>query len=581
MKIRSLLIALVSVGAVAMASAQDIVVVNGVKYAIHDVQRGETLYALSRRYGVTIEEITSANQVLSEGLKVGQRIKIPVKSAVADAQQSATASAKTHKVAKRETLYSLAKRYDVTIDELYEANPGLKKGLKAGQIIVIPQKSEQKQEQKTEKVEIAQVATPTPEPVKTTPMADAPEAKKPEQKSSTIYEQIVSDWQSKSTQPFRTLLPGNRAEVALLLPLGSEEQPSQNYLDFYRGFLMGLDSVRMAGHSVNLNLYNTAHDHERVSAIIASGELNKADLVVGPIYEDELIPVATALQSKGTPIVSPLANLTQTTSNSVFQMSPSPTSKLDKVRGMFDGSKRVVIISTDNVDKEFDAEVRQMLKDTSYVVQHKYIYEHPSVIEKREKEREKLREKMLAEGLDITTLDETPSPSDMSPLLQGNEPTVIVITADNEVEVDRILAAIASANISLTARSQRVAPFVVFGNNRWNRYRNIDRSIFFTNNVVMLSTYHARRSDAKIQAFDKRFVEEFGALPSLYAYRGYDAAVVFVQSLYGTMETGLEGVLSMPLLTPYVFEENNATGVRINSQWIKVNYNSNFTITTE
>ena len=74
MKIRSLLIALVSVGAVAMASAQDVVVVNGVKYAIHDVQRGETLYALSRRYGVTIEEITSANQVLSEGLKVGQRI---------------------------------------------------------------------------------------------------------------------------------------------------------------------------------------------------------------------------------------------------------------------------------------------------------------------------------------------------------------------------------------------------------------------------------------------------------------------------------------------------------------------------
>ena len=577
MKIRSLLIALVTVGAVAMASAQDVVVVNGAKYTIHDVQRGETLYALSRRYGVTIEEITSANQVLSEGLKVGQRIKIPVKSAVADAQQPATASAKTHKVAKRETLYSLAKRYDVTIDELCEANPGLKKGLKAGQVIVIPQKKEQK----VEKVEVAQVATPTPEPAQTTPVEPQPEQKKSEQKTATIYEQIISDWQSKSTQPFRTLLPGNRAEVALMLPLGSEEQPSQNYLDFYRGFLMGLDSVRMAGHSVNLNLYNTAHNHERVSAIIASGELNKADLIVGPIYEDELIPVAAALQSKGTPIVSPLANLTQTTSNSVFQMSPSPTSKLDKVRSMFDGSKRVVIISTDNVDKEFDAEVRSMLRDTSYVVQHKYIYEHPSIIEKREKEREKLREKMLAEGLDITTLDETPSPSDMSPLLQGNEPTVIVITADNEVEVDRILAAIASANISLTARSQRVAPFVVFGNNRWNRYRNIDRSIFFTNNVTMLSTYHARRSDAKIQAFDKRFVEEFGALPSLYAYRGYDAAVVFVKSLYGTMETGLEGVLSMPLLTPYVFEENNATGVRINSQWIKVNYNSNFTITTE
>jgi hypothetical protein len=373
---------------------------------------------------------------------------------------------------------------------------------------------------------------------------------------------------------FRTLREGDKAEVALLLPLGSEEQPAQNYLDFYRGFLIGLDSVRMAGHSVNLSLYNTAHDYNRVAEIISSGALEKSNLVVGPIYEDELIPVATALQGKNIPVVSPLANLTQSVGGHIFQMSPSQNTKLEKVRSMFDGSKRVVIISTDNIDKEFDAEVRSMLRDTSYVVEHKYIYEHPSIIEKREKEREKMRE----QGLEV---DDTPSPSDMSPLLRGEQPTVVVITADNEIEVDRILAAIASANIALTARSQRVVPFVVFGNNRWNRYRNIDRAILFSNNVTMLSTYHARRSEPKIKGFDKRFVEEFGALPSLYAYRGYDAAVVFIKSLYGAMETGLEGAHSMPLLTPYTFETDATSGVRINNQWIKVNYNSNFTITTE
>ena len=264
-------------------------------------------------------------------------------------------------------------------------------------------------------------------------------------------------------------------------------------------------------------------------------------------------------------------------------MSPSPTMKLNKVRPLFDGSKRVVIISTDNVDKEFDAEVRSMLKDTSYVVEHKYIYEHPSIIEKREKEREKERERLRAEGVpdSLMMIDDTPSPSDMAPLLSGDEPSVIVITADNEIEVDRILAAVASANIALTARSQKVVPFVVYGNNRWNRYRNIDRAILFTNNVVMLSTYHARRSEPKIRAFDKRFVEEFGALPSLYSYRGYDAAVVFVKSLYGAIETALEGEYTMPLLTPYVFEADDKTGIHINNQWIKVNYNSNYTITTE
>ena len=578
MKIRCRLITLTLLlfGAVSMLSAQEIVVIGGAKYSIHDVAKGETLYSLARHYGVTVDAIKRVNPSLADGLKAGQRIKIPVNgsSTEIDATTSATQvePTTTHKVVRKETLYSLSKRYGVSIEALQEANPHIQKGLKVGQLITIPQHEAHSSQQgdATPHLISAPIQTESAKSVEVKPAAEQP------QPEHSAVEQ---------TQPaqsvFRTLKQGDRAEVALLLPLGSEEQPSQNYLDFYRGFLIGLDSVRMAGHSVNLSLHNTKHDYNRVNEIISSGALDGADLVVGPIYEDELIPVAAALQSKGTPVVSPLANLTQSTGNHIFQMSPSQTTKLEKVRGMFDGSKRVVIISTDNIDREFDAEVRQMLKDTSYVVQHKYIYEHPSVIEKREKEREKLREKMLAEGLDITTLDETPSPSDMSPLLQGNEPTVIVITADNEVEVDRILAAIASANISLTARSQRVAPFVVFGNNRWNRYRNIDRSIFFTNNVVMLSTYHARRSDAKIHSFDKRFVEEFGALPSLYAYRGYDAAVVFVQSLYGTMETGLEGVLSMPLLTPYVFEENNATGVRINSQWIKVNYNSNFTITTE
>lgn len=585
MKIRCWLITLtlLLVGAVSSVSAQDVVVIGGVKYAIHDVVKGETLYSLARKYGVTVDDIKGANKALADGLKAGQRIKIPVKADVkADvkaevaevkaevaetlAPAKAVAPTTTHKVVKKETLYSLSKRYGVSIEALQEANPHIRKGLKAGQLLTIPSQGESA----NSKTKVAPTTDLSSAPTQTESVKSVAVAPTTEQ-----TEQLPSTEERKAEQAlFRTLKQGDRAEVALLLPLGAEERPSQNYLDFYRGFLIGLDSVRMSGHSVNLSLYNTAHDYNRVSEIVASGALEKSDLVVGPIYEDELIPVATALQGKQIPIVSPLANLTQTEGNNIFQMSPTQSSKLEKVRGLFDGSKRVVIISSESIDKEFDAEVRSMLKDTSYVVEHKYIYEHPSIIEKREKEREKMR----AEGLEV---DETPSPSDMSPLLRGEEPTVVVVTADNEIEVDRILAAIASANIALTARSQRVVPFVVYGNNRWNRYRNMDRAILFANNVTMLSTYHARRSEPKIKAFDKRFVEEFGALPSLYAYRGYDAVVLFVKALYGAMETGLEGAHSMPLLTPYTFEADVTSGVRVNNQWIKVNYNRNFTITSE
>ena len=580
MKIRSLFTTfiLLALTAIAPVSAQEMVVIGGVKYIIHDVVKGETLYSLAKRYGVTVDDIKRDNSSLVNGLKAGQRIKIAANggknTTVAEQPKS-----HLHKVASGETLYSLAKQYGLTVEELQRANPHVKRMLKVGHLIEIPQKSADVKPTPEVQTESKVVEQPKPvAPKEVTPK----EVERPVvEQTAAVVEEVAKPIVEQTV--FRTLKSGDRAEVALLLPLGTEDKPAQNYLDFYRGFLIGLDSVRMSGHSVNLNLYNTAHDHNRISDIIASGALNNANLVVGPIYEDELIPVAAALHGKGTPIVSPLANLTQITSNSVFQMSPSPATKLDKVRNMFDGSKRVVIISTDNVDKEFDAEVRSMLKDTSYVVEHKYIYEHPSIIEKREKEREKLREKLREEGIadSLMMIDDTPSPSDMSPLLRGEEPSVIVVTVDNEIEVDRILAAIASANIALTARSQKVVPFVVYGNNRWNRYRNIDRAILFTNNVMMLSTYHARRSEPIIRNFDKRFVEEFGGLPSLYAYRGYDAAVVFVKSLYGAMETALEGAHFIPLLTPYAFEPNATSGVHINNQWIKVNYNSNFTITTE
>lgn len=562
MKIRSFIVTLafILLGAVFAVSAQEIVVIGGAKYTIHDVAKGETLYSLARQYGVTVDDIKAANASLVDGLKAGTRIKIPAKVA-SQTTVPAQPMSRMHKVVKGETLYSLAKQNNLTIEELRAVNPHIKRGLKAGQVIEIPLRA-------TQPI-VEQTATST-QPSTPAPQTDIA----PTSQVAPTQTEVATEHKPLSTAQFRTLKQGDTAEVALLLPLGSEERPTQNYLDFYRGFLVGLDSVRMSGHSINLTLYNTAHDYNRVEQIISSGALDKVDLVVGPVYEDELLPVATALQRRNIPIVSPLANLTHTTSDLVFQMSPSPATKLEKVRSMFDGSKRVVIISTESIDAAFDAEVRSMLRDSSYVVEHKYIYEHPSVIEKREKEREKAR----AEGL---VVDDTPSPSDMSPLLRGTEPTVIVITASNEIDVDRILAAIASANIALTARSQRVVPFIVFGNNRWNRYNNIDRAILFANNVTMLSTYHARRSEPIIRAFDKRFVEEFGTLPSLYAYRGYDAAVVFIKSLYGAMETGLEGAHLTPLLTPYSFEQHPTSGIRVNNQWIKVNYNSNFTITTE
>jgi LysM repeat protein len=114
MKIRCRLITLTLLlfGAVSMLSAQEIVVIGGAKYSIHDVAKGETLYSLARAHGVTVDDIIAANPSLKEGLKAGVRIRIPLVAPVAEnnkEQERVAESTTAHKVVRGD-LYVLAAR---------------------------------------------------------------------------------------------------------------------------------------------------------------------------------------------------------------------------------------------------------------------------------------------------------------------------------------------------------------------------------------------------------------------------------------------------------------------------------------
>lgn len=105
--------------------------INGKQYYEYVVQKSEGFYSITKKFGVTEEEIKSVNPGTENGLTLNATILIPVK---AD-------SYTTHVVDKKETLYSLSKKYDVTYDDLYALNPSLKSdGLKYGTEIKIPTK---------------------------------------------------------------------------------------------------------------------------------------------------------------------------------------------------------------------------------------------------------------------------------------------------------------------------------------------------------------------------------------------------------------------------------------------------------
>jgi len=130
----------------------------GKVFILHKVDPKETLFSISKRYGSSVDDLKSNNPAAASGLKVGQILRVPAKASAAKTSENikvnpvdnnvvktntSVPNSKTHKIAAKETLYSISKKYDVSIDELKKANPGIASGIKPGQIINIPSKSTQ------------------------------------------------------------------------------------------------------------------------------------------------------------------------------------------------------------------------------------------------------------------------------------------------------------------------------------------------------------------------------------------------------------------------------------------------------
>jgi LysM repeat protein len=108
--------------------------VNGKVFVIHSVGEKETLYAISRRYGASIESILQYNPTADAGLEIGQILKVPYTTRKAVRPVSGAA---THTVAAKETMYSISKMYGVTIEEIKEWNNLSNNALSIGQQLVV------------------------------------------------------------------------------------------------------------------------------------------------------------------------------------------------------------------------------------------------------------------------------------------------------------------------------------------------------------------------------------------------------------------------------------------------------------
>ena len=583
-----------------------IVFINGKKYYVHTVKSGDTLYSIAKAYEVGEDAIRDSNPGVADGLRIDQTVKIPVpESAIlkAKAEKKRKKDYITHKVKAGQTLYAIARDYNISVATLREDNPSVNpQALSVGETLWIRRAAIGSSTEQQAQAEIAEytdnlnkatdddgfdhhVVKPgetiyslsrrygiteaefaqlndVSQGLKAGAIIRIPKAKEVEQEVVAEADNTPVQTTPGTEITFQKLDAMQDLNIALMLPMNINSKPNASYVEFYQGFLLGLDEVKKASNgNTKLTVYNTSHDQLKVQQIVGSTMFEGTNLIVGPVYEDELNPVLQYAHKNSVPVVSPLANISAVQSPALYQLSPAPEKKYEKIGNLLDGGRDIYLIYASSNDKEFEQEIIKELHGRPYAAYNYSFTDQKSTFKPRN-----------AEARAIESIDD---------ILKGEKPCLFIVLANAETDVDRILGTISSSKVALTDRSEPSAQYVVMGTSRWGRFNNIDHTSYFNNNVVMISTYHAKRDSKAVRDFDSRYIEAYGALPSLYAYRGYDTAMIFCAGMRGDIEYNMLDKRYTPLQTTYKFVRGNAGERYINQEWVRVNYNNDYTITIE
>jgi LysM repeat protein len=311
----------------AQKAESDTLIENGRKFKLHSVQPKQTLYSISRIYSVSQDSIIAFNPELLAGLKSGQTIKIPfgiVKTEKSDAKL-------TYTVEEKETLYSIAKKFNTSVEELERLNPEVKNGLKKGVVLNLPQmKSIEAKQESTEKKE--------------------------EKKTKTC---LPLTKEERSTKKYT---------LSFLLPfysqIGSDQSKAHYAVDFYNGASLALDSLALSGLNASVRFYDTANDSAVIRKLFQKSELNQSDVIIGPLYSSSFIEAVRLAKKRNIPLVSPFAQnkaIVEGNQNAV-KITPDVKTQytnLVKTIQKKHPSANVVLLKNSNVS---DKESTQMMK---------------------------------------------------------------------------------------------------------------------------------------------------------------------------------------------------------------------------
>jgi LysM repeat protein len=254
-------------GLIAQNQNYQIKKIAGKEYILYPVQAGEGLYGIARKFEVTLDKLNELNPDAANGLTTGQILLIPsskkTKTEVVETNKTEKStvlkSEKTetnfieHLVEKKQTLFAISRKYDISVEELKKLNPDLENGLKTGMTLRIPcnksiddkkhkNKCKDKIEAETKNIQIAE----TPKPIE-------PEVVKPKH---TVDDVRYLTRLVQNVKPNTTPL-----KIAILLPLVIEnaktDAVNERFQEFYAGFLLAANEAKNKGVSIEIYTFDT------------------------------------------------------------------------------------------------------------------------------------------------------------------------------------------------------------------------------------------------------------------------------------------------------------------------------------
>jgi LysM repeat protein len=219
-------------------------------FVIHKVIAGQTLYSLSRRYGSSVIDIKNKNVELAQGLQVGQTILIPYLRPITTTQSSAGA---THTVKTGETLFFIAKQYNLDVLDLKRLNGLNSNELSIGQVLKISVATNTpvvKAEQPIEKKSLEGIKEEVAKPAAKKVIPVQAEVKKPIEKGADSMALETKDTTANTydAKPFEEITEEGQAELIV------EDKSSTKFLALHKTAKVGT-VIKVKNRMNNLSVY--------------------------------------------------------------------------------------------------------------------------------------------------------------------------------------------------------------------------------------------------------------------------------------------------------------------------------------